>query len=415
MNKFTFHFLNFSQSAIILFQLEVFQMTNTELIELLKRDASEICSIEGIEKKLEKGTSLKIKLGADPSRPDLHLGHSVVLRKLRLFQEMGHEIVFVIGDFTAMIGDPTGKSKTRPALTLDETRKSGETYYKQVTKILDPEKTRIVYNSEWLDKLTFADIISLTSKYTVARILERNDFSNRFQNNQPISIHELLYPLVQGYDSVALHADIEVGGTDQLFNLLVGRELQKDYNMEQQEIITFPLLTGLDGKEKMSKSLNNYIGIDESPLTMFEKAMKIPDSLLLEYFKLTTNFPVEYAEKLISLDIREAHFVYAREIIKYYHSEDDVIRAEKRYNTIGSGDIPEEVPVISLPKTKISIIDLVYSTSLAPSKSQARRLIEGNGIKVNNKKFNDINYVFEPSQEIVLQKGKSNFVKVIFE
>lgn len=231
-------------------------------LETIKRNSVQIISEEELDKKIKSGKKLKIKLGADPSRPDLHIGHTVVLRALKEFQKMGHEVIFVIGDYTGMIGDPSGKNKTRPALTFEETRKSGETYFKQVTKILDKDKTKIVYNSEWLSKLNLKEVIELTSKYTVARILEREDFKNRYENNLPLSIHELLYPLMQGYDSVALNADIEIGGTDQTFNLLVGRELQKEFNQEPQIVITFPLLVGLNGKNKMSKSLDNYIGID---------------------------------------------------------------------------------------------------------------------------------------------------------
>ena len=260
-----------------------------EGLELIKRKAVQIISEEDLDKKLKSGKKLTIKLGADPSRPDLHLGHTVVLRALKTFQEMGHEVVFIIGDYTGMIGDPTGKSKTRPALTYEQVHSAGESYFKQVTKILDPEKTKIVYNSEWLSKLSFKDVLSLASKYTVARMLERDDFKKRYENNMPLSMHELFYPLMQGYDSVAINADIEIGGTDQTFNLLVGRELQKNYDQEPQVVITFPLLVGLDGKDKMSKSLDNYIGIDESPETMYEKAMKIPDDVLFDYYKLTTD------------------------------------------------------------------------------------------------------------------------------
>ena len=234
-------------------------MTKDEKIELILRRTVDIHNKETLLKKLNNGKKLIVKFGADPSRPDLHLGHTVPLRALKVLQELGHDIVFVIGDFTAMIGDPSGKSKTRPSLSFEETRRNGETYFKQVSKILDPNKIRIVYNSEWLGKMSFEDVIKLTGKYTVARILERDDFKNRFNNNIPIGIHEFLYPLMQGYDSVALHADIEVGGTDQTFNLLVGRELQRDYDQEPQDVMCFPLLVGLDGKEKMSKSLGNYI------------------------------------------------------------------------------------------------------------------------------------------------------------
>ena len=269
--------------AVLLLEEEK-KMNKKEQIDLILRRTVEVHNKDTLIEKLNSGRKLVIKFGADPSRPDLHLGHTVALRALKIFQELGHEIVFVIGDFTAMIGDPSGKSKTRPALSFEETRRNGETYFKQVAKILDPKKIRIAYNSEWLSKMTFEDVINLTGKYTVARILERDDFNNRFKNNIPIGIHEFLYPLMQGYDSVALHADIEIGGTDQTFNLLVGRELQRDYGQEPQDVMCFPLLVGIDGKEKMSKSLGNYIGIDESAEVMYEKAMRIPDDVLMDYF-----------------------------------------------------------------------------------------------------------------------------------
>ena len=316
-------------------------------LEAIKRKAVQIISEEDLETKLKSGRKLKIKLGADPSRPDLHLGHTVVLRALKHFQDMGHEVIFVIGDYTGMIGDPSGKSKTRPVLTYEQARKSGETYLKQVTKILDKEKTRIVYNSEWLSKLDFKGVLELTSKYTVARILERDDFKKRYENNLPLSMHELLYPLMQGYDSVALGADIEIGGTDQTFNLIVGRELQKNYGEEPQVVITFPLLVGLDGVEKMSKSLDNYIGIDESPEIMYEKAMKIPDSVLMQYFKLTTDIDLEEVEKIVNTDIVWAHKKYAEEIIKMYHGEEFIKQAEERYKTVAKAAIPENIKVIN--------------------------------------------------------------------
>lgn len=312
-------------------------MTKEEKIELILRRGVQIFNEESLREKLKNGEKMVVKFGADPSRPDLHLGHTVSLRLLKDLQDLGHEIVFVIGDFTAMIGDPSGKSKTRPSLTFEETRKSGETYFNQVTKILDAEKTKIVYNSEWLRKMSFEDVIKLAGKYTVARILERDDFKNRFNSNIPIGIHEFLYPLMQGYDSVALNADLEIGGTDQTFNLLVGRELQRDYGQDAQDVMVLPLLVGLDGKEKMSKSLGNYIGIDESPEVMFEKAMRIPDNILFEYFKLTTDIDLKYAQELIDKDILEAHRQYAREIIKMYHGEKYIETAEERYKTVASG------------------------------------------------------------------------------
>lgn len=348
---------------------------NMEKLEQIKNRAVQIFSEEGLIKKLNSGRKLIIKLGCDPSRPDLHLGHTVVLRVLRLFQEMGHEVVFLIGDYTAMIGDPSGKNKARIPLTYEQTRKSGETYFKQVTKILDKEKTRIVYNSEWLSKLEFKDVLALTGKYTVAQMLEREDFSNRYKNNLPIGMHELLYPLMQGYDSVALKADVEIGGTDQTFNLLVGRELQREYDQEPQEVITFPLLVGLDGKEKMSKSLDNYIGIDEPAEIMYEKAMKIPDDVLVDYFRLTTDLPRQKVEDLIGTDIVNAHIEYAKEIIRMYHGEEFIETAMKRYKDIASGGVPDDLKEIKVEEQEIGICELLKRAGFAASNGEAKRMI----------------------------------------
>ena len=381
-------------------------------LEIIKRNAVQIISEEELNKKMENGKKLKIKLGADPSRPDLHLGHTVVLRALKEFQKMGHEVIFVIGDYTGMIGDPSGKNKTRPALTFEETRKSGETYFKQVTKILDKEKTKIAYNSEWLSKLNLKEVIELTSKYTVARILEREDFKNRYENNLPLSIHELLYPLMQGYDSVALKADIEIGGTDQTFNLLVGRELQKEFSQEPQIVITFPLLVGLDGKNKMSKSLDNYIGIDEKPEIMYEKAMKIPDECLLQYYQLTTDMDLEEVKTLIKEDILLAHRKYAREIIKMYHGEEYVIDAENRYDTVAKGGTPEDIKEIFLREKEMNICDLLVKVQFATSKSEAKRLIMGNGVKIDNKAVDDIHFIVNIEEEKIIRIGKNKFAKV---
>ena len=385
-----------------------------EGLELIKRKAVQIISEEDLEKKLKSGKKLIIKLGADPSRPDLHLGHTVVLRALKHFQDMGHEVVFVIGDYTAMIGDPTGKSKTRPALTYEQAHSAGESYFKQVTKILDPSKTRIEFNSEWLSKLNFKDVLELASKYTVARMLERDDFKNRYENNLPLSMHEMFYPLMQGYDSVALNADIEIGGTDQTFNLLVGRELQKNYDQEPQVVITFPLLVGLDGKEKMSKSLGNYIGIDESAETMYEKAMKIPDDVLFDYFKLTTDIDLAEAQKLISDDVIAAHKKYAETIITMYHGAEFVKQAEERYSQVAKGGIPENIPEVNLSSesTEIKLCDILTKVGFASSKSEARRMIQGNGVKVNSEVVNDINAEVKIEGEVVIQFGKNKFVKI---
>ncbi len=383
-------------------------------LEFIKKIAVDIISEEELSKKLNEKRKLIIKLGADPSRPDLHLGHTVVLRALKHFQEMGHDIIFVIGDFTGMIGDPSGRNKTRPALTKEQTRKSGESYFKQVTKILDRNKTKIIYNSEWLSKMNFNDVIDIASKYTIAQLLERDDFKNRYQNNLPISVHELLYPLIQGYDSVQLKADIEIGGTDQTFNLLVGRELQKAYGQEKQVVITFPLLVGLDGKEKMSKSLDNYIGIDESPEIMYEKCMKIPDNCLLEYFVLTTDIEEEKAKDYITKDIVEAHRIYAREIIKMYHGNEYILDAENRYNAIANNLIPENIEIINISEkySKINVVDLLTLLNYANSKSEAKRMINQKAVKINNDVITDINYVMDLKNEIVLKYGKSKIIKI---
>lgn len=381
-------------------------------LEIIKRKAVQIFSEEDLDKKLKSGKRLTIKFGADPSRPDLHIGHSVPLRILKSFQEMGHEIVFVIGDFTAMIGDPSGKSKTRPALTFEETRKSAETYLEQVSKILDKEKTKIVFNSEWLSKLKFEDIIKLASKYTVARIMERDDFKNRFENNLPLSMHELLYPLMQGYDSVALNADIEIGGTDQTFNLLVGRELQKDYGEESQVVMTFPLLIGLDGKEKMSKSLDNYIGVTDSPFEKFKKSMRIPDNLLKQYFELTTDLPKSDIDEIMKMDIREAHMVYAKELIKMYNNEEDFESAKNRYKEIAKGEIPENLPEIKLEEQTINICELLVKIGFANSKGEAKRMIVGKGVKINSELQEDITKIIEIQEGLVIQFGKNKFIKI---
>lgn len=396
-------------------------MTKDEKIELILRRTVDIHNKETLLKKLNNGKKLIVKFGADPSRPDLHLGHTVPLRALKVLQELGHDIVFVIGDFTAMIGDPSGKSKTRPSLSFEETRRNGETYFKQVSKILDPNKIRIVYNSEWLGKMSFEDVIKLTAKYTVARILERDDFKNRFNNNIPIGIHEFLYPLMQGYDSVALHADIEVGGTDQTFNLLVGRELQRDYDQEPQDVMCFPLLVGLDGKEKMSKSLGNYIGVDESPEKMYEKAMRIPDDVLSDYFKLTTDLDMKDVENIMNEDILMAHRKYAEEIIKMYHGEEFISQAEKRYNTVAKGGIPENIEIFEIKESMLEngllLTELLNLSNIVSSKSEGRRMIEQNGISVNGTKENDVNKLITTTDfnndELIIQKGKKQFKKIV--
>ena len=305
------------------------------------------------------------------------------------------------------------KIRIKGVKKYERIRKSAETYLKQVTKILNKEKTRIEYNSKWLSKMNFEDIIKLSSKYTVARIMERDDFKNRFENNLPLSMHELLYPLMQGYDSVALNADIEIGGTDQTFNLLVGRELQKDYEQDSQVVITFPLLVGLDGKEKMSKSLGNYIGIDELPEIMYEKSMKIPDEVLMEYFKLTTDIDIELAKRWINEDIVEAHKKYAREIIKMYHGEKFIKQAEEKYEIIANGGIPSNIKEAKLDDIQeISICDLLVRVEFAKSKGEAKRMIQGKGVKIDSQLIEDINKVINLNKEVILQFGKNKFIKI---
>ena len=382
-------------------------------LNIIKRKAVQIFNEKDLEKKIKSGKKLIIKFGADPSRPDLHIGHSVVLRVLKQFQDMGHDVVFLVGDFTGMIGDPSGKSKTRPALTFEQTRKSAETYVEQASKILDKEKTKIVYNSEWLSKMTFEDVIKLAGKYTVARIMERDDFKNRFENNLPLSMHELLYPLMQGYDSVALHADIEIGGTDQTFNLLVGRELQKDYDQEQQVVMTFPLLVGLDGKEKMSKSLDNYIGISEDPFTKLEKSMKIPDDVLRQYFELATDLPIEEINEIMSGDIREAHFRFAKELLAMYDDVNEFEALKEKYLNIAKGGIPTDVEEMKVTEDSANICDLLVKAGFATSRGEAKRMVTGNGVKINGETVTDITTVVETSENPVIQFGKNKFKKVI--
>lgn len=389
------------------------KITADELLEKIKRVATHIYSIEDLEEKIKSGKKLRIKFGADPSRPDLHLGHTVPLRVLKAFQDAGHEVVFLIGDFTAMIGDPSGKSKTRPSLSFEETRKNSETYINQVVKILDIDKIKVVYNSEWLSKMSFEDVLKLGAKYTVARLLERDDFAKRLAEQKPIGVHEMFYPLMQGYDSVALNCDIEIGGTDQTFNVLVGRELQRDYNQTPQTVITFPLLVGLDGVEKMSKSLGNYIGIYEDAETMFEKAMKIQDGALATYFELTTDYDLDKAKDLIKNDIIEAHVEYAKTIVEMYHSKEDAIRAYERYKQVANGGVPTNMEEVKIGKDKATLIECIMASGLCKSTSEARRLIQGNGVKVNGAVCSNFNEELDLTQETIVQKGKNKFFKAV--
>ena len=384
-----------------------------DVIESLKEKSVDIFGLEELAEGLKSGKPLTIKFGCDPSRPDLHLGHTVPLRQLKKLQELGHRIVFIIGDFTAMIGDPSGKSKTRPALTFEQTRESGKTYFNQVTKILDPNKTEIVYNSEWLSKMGFEDVLKLAGKYTVARLLERDDFALRFKDGVPIGVHEFFYPLMQGYDSVAIKADVEIGGTDQTFNLLVGRELQKDYGQKSQSVITFPLLVGLDGVNKMSKSLDNYIGIDEPADVIFEKCMRVPDNLLNSYFKLTTDLKAINYTEAINKDIREAHFLYARTIVEMYHGKEAIKPAEDRYRSVAGGGVPANVKTYEVTEKEFNAVSMLTMSGFASSNSEARKLVQNRGVKINGEVVVDPLKMVDLTNGVVISKGKNNFAKFV--
>jgi tyrosyl-tRNA synthetase len=394
-------------------------------MDLIKYGAVEIIPEDELVKKIERsiktGKPLKVKLGCDPTKPDLHLGHSVVLRKLRHFQELGHIAVLIIGDFTAMIGDPSGRSKTRPQLSFEETRINGQTYFEQAKKILLPERVEIRYNSEWLGKMTFEDVIRLASKYTVARMLERDDFSKRYKSGEPISIHELLYPLAQAMDSVAIEADVELGGTDQKFNLLVGRDIQREFGQEPQVIITMPLLIGTDGVEKMSKSLDNYIAFNDPPFEMYGKTMSIPDELIYDYFLLTTDLSpteIENIKKQLndpSVNPRDLKRRLAWELVRMYHGVEEANKAQEEFDKIFvRKEIPEELEEFEIDQGdgKIRIVELLVQTGLANSKSEAKRLIQLGGVSIDGVKINNIDATVGLDKSFVIKVGKRKFLKI---
>ena len=395
-----------------------------EQMDLIRRGASEIIQEDELVKKLERAVKenkpLIIKLGCDPSRPDLHIGHSVVLRKLEQFQSLGHQAVLIIGDFTGMIGDPSGRNVTRPALTLEETRANGQSYLNQASKILHKEKTKIVYNSEWLGKMSFEDVIKLSSKYTVARMLERDDFTKRFKSGMAISIHELLYPLAQAMDSVAIKSDVELGGTDQKFNLLVGRDIQREFDVEPQVILTMPLLVGTDGVEKMSKSYDNYIGISESPQEIFGKTLSISDDLIYTYFELATDVPNQKLKEIKKqladpkINPRDIKRKLARTLVRMYHSEEAAKQAESEFDKIFiKKDIPDELNEHKIKgKKEIGIVDLIMEVKFAPSKSEAKRLVTQGGVSLNGEKIDDINHSIKLNGEKILKVGKRKFIKI---
>jgi tyrosyl-tRNA synthetase len=394
-------------------------------LDIITRGAAEIIRVEELEQKIARSiksdTPLKIKLGCDPSRPDLHLGHSVVLRKLRQFQDLGHQAILIVGDFTGMIGDPSGRSKTRPPLTIEETRTNGQGYFEQATKILSSKKIQMLYNSEWLGKMSFADVIALGSKYTVARMLERDDFERRYEAKEPISIHEFLYPLAQAMDSVAIRADVELGGTDQKFNLLVGRDIQREYGIEPQVTLTMPILPGTDGVEKMSKSLDNYIGVNEPAREIFGKAMRIPDGLIFDYFLLTTDMRAddlaaiknELADPLTNPSTVKRRL--ARTLVALYHSENEAANAEKEFNRMfKEKEAPEEIPEVALsaPEGKMGILQLLTDARLVGSKSEARRMVDQGAVSVDGVKINDQHAVVSIAGGIVLRVGKRGWCRI---
>ena len=393
------------------------QYTVEESIELITRGISEVIGLEEIKEKLKSGKQLTVKAGFDPTAPDIHLGHTVLLRKMRHFQLLGHKVVFLIGDFTGRIGDPSGKTKTRPRLTLEDVLKNAETYKQQVFKILDPEKTIVEFNSKWLEKMSFADVLGLTSRYTVAQMIERDDFAKRYKNGQSISMMEFLYPLAQGYDSVALECDVELGGNDQKFNLLVGRTLMKEYGLSPQAVVTVPLLEGLDGVEKMSKSLGNYIGIYDSPKDMYGKAMSIPDNLIAKYMELLTDIPIEDIKNYVKAmengeNPRNIKGILAKEIVKIYHGEEEALNAEEEFKRIfSSKGLPDEIEEVKVNKDD-NILNILSICMSSESKLNLKRLIAQGSVALDNEKINDINTVV--SKEGILKVGKRNFFKIKF-
>jgi len=401
------------------------KMTVNEEFEIIRRGVDEIISEDELVRKLEtarrESRPLTVKQGFDPTAPDIHLGHTVSLRKLRQFEELGHKVIFLIGDFTALIGDPTGRSKLRPRMTREEILSNAETYKKQIFKLLDPEKTIIEFNSRWLAKMSFADVLGLASRYTVARMLERDDFAKRFAEGKPISIMEFLYPLAQAYDSVALKADIELGGTDQKFNLLVGREIQKEYGLEPQVLILMPLLEGTDGVQKMSKSYKNYIGVNDEPFDMFGKIMSIPDSLIMRYFTLCSDYDekrlkkVEQALESRSVNPMELKKELAYDIVKLYHSEDAAREARERFEYVFQKrkGVPEDIPVVNMKKGEaVWVVELMKRAGVISSSSEGIRLINQGAVEMDGVKVTDPKGKLLFEHKAVFKVGKRRFFKV---
>jgi len=403
-------------------------LTIDEQLTAIKRGTVEIVPEEALKEKLKKsqatGKPLRIKLGLDPTAPDIHLGNAVVLRKMRQFQDMGHEVCIIIGDFTASIGDPSGRTVTRPQLTESEIKDNAKTYYEQYCRILDESKTKVVFNSEWLGKLKFADVITIAAKLTVARVLERDDFATRLAENRPISLHELMYPLCQAYDSVELQADVEVGGTEQKFNILMGRDLQGQYGQDEQVGLFMPILPGLDGVQKMSKSLGNYVGITESPKDMFGKIMSIGDDMMPTFYELCTDVPIEEIKAMMAdvasgaMHPMDAKKRLGREIVGIYHSAEAGAEAQAEFERVFSQkEIPQDMPEIvlgadDLENGKIGIAKLLVKAGMASSNSEARRLVQQGGVSIDGEKIPDMSFELEPKDGQVLRAGKLRFGKI---
>ncbi|MFV1998413.1 MAG: tyrosine--tRNA ligase [Acidiferrobacterales bacterium] len=395
-------------------------MSSRTLLKEIGRGADEILLEKDLIERLESGKTLRIKAGFDPTAPDLHIGHTVLINKMRQFQDLGHEVIFLIGDFTGMIGDPTGKNATRPALTRDDVIENARTYEQQIFKILDPEKTLVMFNSSWMGEMNAADLVALAARHTVARMLERDDFNKRYKSGQPIAIHEFLYPLIQGYDSVAIKADVELGGTDQKFNMLVGRELQKDYGQKPQVVITVPILEGLDGVNKMSKSLGNYIGINEAPQEQFGKIMSISDELMWRYFELLSFRPVgeiEGLKKQITdgANPRDMKFLLAEEIVTRFHSEADATRARQTFIArFQKGAMPDDMPELELglESGQRTLPQILKAAGLAKSTSEAARLIKQGGVRIDGEKVADGTLEIESGTTHIYQVGKRKFARI---
>ena len=401
-------------------------MTIDEQLDFLSSRTVDFISREELKKKLERtkkeGRGLRIKYGADPSAPDIHLGHVVGLNKLREFQDAGHTVVFIIGDFTGMIGDPSGRSQTRKPLTREQVEANAESYQQQVFKILDPEKTEIRFNSEWCGKMKFDDVIRLSAHVTVAQMLARDDFSRRYADNQPISLVEFLYPLVQAYDSVMVEADVELGGTDQLFNLLLGRELQKVMGQEPQCVMTLPLIEGLDGVQKMSKSLNNYVGVDEPAREMYGKIMSVPDDLMWKYFEYILCWPADRVKETHArvaggeLHPRAVKDLLGQEIVKRFIGAQEAVDASEEFTRIfAQKELPDEVPEVTVPAGEIGLLNLMVQAGLAKSNGEARRLVKQGAVKINDEKVSDERAQISPENGMIIRAGKRGFAKIVLE